>query len=275
MPLLYASAGTAGTQVVSRSAKEVNVMFEKAIIDSSGRGGSKWKFAGLLVQCGMVAGVLLVPMIYPEVLSVRKLSWTMLTPPSPAPPPPEILPETHSAVQHQGSSMAAARRVVTVPTNTNVPIAQIDDGPPLLAPSVSANTIGNSFPTAGVVGAVSNTFASAPPVLRKPEAQKPKEDPPTKRVPVGGDVQAANIIHKVMPVYPPLAKQMRVSGLVRLQGVISREGRVQDLRIISGHGLLAQAALEAVRQWVYKPTLLNGQPVEVIAPIDVNFVLGQ
>jgi protein TonB len=92
---------------------------------------------------------------------------------------------------------------------------------------------------------------------------------------VGGNVQAANLIKKVTPVYPPLAKQARIQGKVILSAVISKDGTIQDLKVISGHPLLIPSALEAVKQWVYQPTLLNGEPVEVSTQIDVNFTLSQ
>jgi protein TonB len=91
---------------------------------------------------------------------------------------------------------------------------------------------------------------------------------------VGGDVQMAMLVRKVIPVYPPIARAARISGVVRLIGTIGKDGAIQNLEIVSGHPMLARAALEAVRQWVYKPTLLNGIPVEVVAPIEVNFTLG-
>ena len=84
----------------------------------------------------------------------------------------------------------------------------------------------------------------------------------------------AMLVRKVIPVYPPIARAARISGVVRLIGTIGKDGAIQNLEIVSGHPLLARAALEAVRQWVYKPTLLNGIPVEVVAPIEVNFTLG-
>ena len=85
----------------------------------------------------------------------------------------------------------------------------------------------------------------------------------------------AKLLRKVVPGYPPLAKTARVSGVVHLLGVIAKDGTIQNLQLLSGHPLLARAAIEAVSQWIYQPTLLNGQPVEVIAPIDVNFTLDQ
>jgi protein TonB len=92
---------------------------------------------------------------------------------------------------------------------------------------------------------------------------------------VGGNVQAANLIRKVVPVYPPLAKQARIQGTVRFQAIIGKDGTIQNLQLVSGHPLLVSAAQQAVSQWVYRPTLLNGDPVEVVTTIDVNFTLSQ
>jgi TonB family protein len=96
-----------------------------------------------------------------------------------------------------------------------------------------------------------------------------------QRIKVGGNVSAANLITKVTPVYPPTAKQARIQGTVRLQVVISKEGKVQDVQLVSGHPLLVPSAEEAVWNWVYRPTLLNGNPVEVVTLVDINFTLSQ
>ncbi len=96
-----------------------------------------------------------------------------------------------------------------------------------------------------------------------------------QRIRVGGAVQSNNAIEKTAPVYPPLAKQARISGVVRLNALIGTDGRVKQLTLISGHPLLVPPALESVKEWVYKPTLLNGKPVEVITQIDVNFTLAE
>ena len=94
-----------------------------------------------------------------------------------------------------------------------------------------------------------------------------------QRLRVGGNVQSANLINKVTPVYPPLAKQARIQGTVSFAVIIGKDGAIQDMTLISGHPLLVPAATDAVKQWVYKPTLLNGQPTEVETQIDVNFTL--
>jgi protein TonB len=92
---------------------------------------------------------------------------------------------------------------------------------------------------------------------------------------VGGQVAEANLIRRVQPVYPALAKSARVSGTVEFTAVISKEGNIENLQLVRGHPLLVNAAREAVLQWKYKPTMLNGQPVEVVTSIIVNFTLSQ
>lgn len=93
------------------------------------------------------------------------------------------------------------------------------------------------------------------------------------RLRVGGEVQQANLIQRPVPVYPTAAKQARVQGLVRFSVVIGKDGRISNITLISGHPLLIPAAQEAGKQWIYRPTLLNGDPVEVATTIDVQFTL--
>ena len=111
------------------------------------------------------------------------------------------------------------------------------------------------------------TFLVAPP--------PPPPPPPQQRVRVGGNVIAANLISQVKPVYPPLAKQARIQGVVVLEAEISKEGTIDNLKVITGHPLLIQAAIDAVRQWRYKPTMLNNEPVPVVTTITVNFAFSQ
>ena len=85
----------------------------------------------------------------------------------------------------------------------------------------------------------------------------------------------ASLVSQVKPVYPPLARQARVSGVVILEAVIGKDGSVAEIKVISGHPLLQQAAIDAVSQWKYKPTLLNGEPVEVVTTVTVNFAFQQ
>jgi protein TonB len=126
----------------------------------------------------------------------------------------------------------------------------------------------------GVPGVTGFDLAQIP----KPESSKPTSPLMTfthSPLRVGGKVQAAKIVRQVTPVYPPLARQARISGIVRLEAVISRSGTIESLQVMSGHPLLTQAALDAVRQWVYQATQLNGHPVEVLTQIEVNFRLAE
>jgi protein TonB len=105
----------------------------------------------------------------------------------------------------------------------------------------------------------------APPVKQAPA--------PPKQVRVGGAIQAANLVKRVTPAYPPVAKAARIQGVVKFTATIAKNGSIQNLQLVGGPPVLVQAAADAVRQWVYRPTLLNGEPVEVITQIDVNFDL--
>jgi TonB family protein len=114
------------------------------------------------------------------------------------------------------------------------------------------------------------------PVSPTPAAQSANLlPPPVGAVKLGANVAAANIVTKVVPTYPELAKAAGVQGDVQFQALIGTDGTVQNLHLLSGPPLLVQAAMKAVQQWVYKPTLLNGQPVQVSTTIDVNFSLSQ
>ena len=134
-----------------------------------------------------------------------------------------------------------------------------------LGTSFSANgevtlmiAVPGAYPAGGIIGS--------------PRVVPPAADG-TKRITIGGNVQQAKLISQPKPVYPPLAKQARISGVVHLAAVIGKEGTVIDLAVISGHPLLIPSALEAVKQWVYQKTLLNGEPVEISTQIDVNYTL--
>jgi protein TonB len=118
----------------------------------------------------------------------------------------------------------------------------------------------------GVVGGVLGSIVSAAPTA-VPKAATPQ------RVKVSAGVQEGLLVRKVTPTYPPLAKQARISGKVVLQAVIGKDGTIQNLRAVSGPPMLIQNAIEAVKQWKYKPYFLNGEPVEVDTQVTVNFTL--
>ena len=222
-------------------------MFEQSVLDNSRQRRSKWSWMGLVVQLGLVTSMLLVPMVSPELLSVMLPKALIYVPMKPVQPVEvEVQPAQSTSPANANSVVVATqpRRPFTAPTGRINPVANIID---------------------------SGDYA--PPAAPPPRAPEPAKTQPAQRIRVGGNVRAPQILQRINPAYPPLAKQARISGLVKLEGIIAKDGTVQQLKVVSGHPLLAPAALEAVRQWRYNPTLLNGEPVEVISPIDVNFIL--
>jgi protein TonB len=142
--------------------------------------------------------------------------------------------------------------------------------PPDAGMGVAGGT-GDAGMLGGAIGGAIGGVPGAPP----PPPPPPPKAKPSGPVRVGGNVAEANLIRKVAPSYPPLAKSARVSGTVKFTAIISKEGNIENLQLVSGHPLLVNAAKEAVLQWKYKPTLLNGEPVEVVTEIIVNFTLSQ
>lgn len=250
-------------------------MFENAVLDNGKHRPSPWSLAGIALQSMLVVLCVLVPMVHPEILSVLPRPAVLFKPVEPLLSDQEVPPSNSgAATAHTTSQKAVAKaRPYLSPDSWNRSVAPIADAG-IELPSVFIGTSSvNAFsgPVVGEGLVRGNGFTS---VARPPgEPSKPK--PPSSPIRVGGNVQEANIVHRVLPVYPSLAKQARISGVVRLEGVITRDGAIKRLRVVSGHPLLVQSALDAVGQWLYRPTLLNGEPVEVIAPIEVSFLLGR
>jgi TonB family protein len=132
---------------------------------------------------------------------------------------------------------------------------------------------GNSEAALGIALAGGTAAGTMTAILPAPSADA--NATPPSRIRVGGNVQQTKLVFQPRPTYPPEAKLAHIQGVVKLNAIIGKDGAVQNLEVISGHPLLVQSALESVRQWVYQPTLLNGQPVEVMTEIDVNYTLSQ
>jgi protein TonB len=243
-------------------------MFDEMVVSSPNpkKTNKRWTiFVSLAFQTLFVAILILIPLIYTEALP-KTMMATMLTappPPPPPPPPPAATPVVH--VKPQVHLMDAGKLVQPKVIPKDVKIIKED------APDVNAGMTGGvpggvaGGSMGGVIGGVIGGMGTAPP--------PPK--PVQQRIRQGGSVQAALLVNKVQPVYPPLARQTRISGTVRLHAIIAKNGSVEQLEVLSGHPLLVRAAMDAVQQWKYKPTLLNGEPVEVDTTIDVIFSLNQ
>jgi hypothetical protein len=141
--------------------------------------------------------------------------------------------------------------------------------------AVADQWVQKALDTKKLKASASGGFAAAPPPPPPPPpvgSDAVSGQTPT-RIRVAGNVQSNNLINQVAPVYPPLAVQAHISGQVRFSAIIGKDGYILNLQLVSGHPLLVAAAQEAVKKYVYRPTLLNGNPVEVITQIDVNFTL--
>jgi periplasmic protein TonB len=256
-------------------------MFEQTFVQT-GKTHTTWTVViSALVQVGLLIVAVILPMIYFDVLPAATLQSFLVAPPPPPPPPPP--PAAAPVIQHVkviprqfDAGKLATPRVIP----KDIAVIREDELPP--AASGMGGVVGGvpggvaGGAPGGVLGSIlTQTNALAPPPP-PPPPKKADAPPPPKRLQIGGNVQAAMLIDGPKPVYPPLAKQARISGVVHLHAFISKEGTIQSLSVIPpAHPLLAPAALEAVRRWRYKPTLLNGEPVEVETTIDVSFMLSQ
>jgi len=243
-------------------------MFEYTLATDR-RNQSKWTMVGSLSgQCLAFGVALLIPLIYTQ--GLPPVQWArILMPPAPAPPAPE------RPVEREIVRTNPTIHVFTAPRAIPRQIAVVVDQPAIPLP-VNSGEIGvaGSFGSETGPAKIPIDLPAAPVAAFPAASDKPKPVERTSEpLHVSGGVQAAKILRRVVPIYPELARRARISGTVHLIGVIGRDGTIQNLRAASGHPLLVNAAIEAVRQWLYQPTLLSGEPVEVIAPIEVNFSL--
>ncbi len=246
-------------------------MFDEMVVSSPNPTRTKKPMTVVLsavVQIAFLGILILVPLIYTEALPKTMMATMLTAPPPPPPPPPPPVATQIVKVKPQVHLMDAGKLMAPKVIPKEVKIikeeAEPDMGSVGAVGGVPGGVAGGSM--GGVLGGVIGGVGTAPP------PPKPKQSGPLR---VGGNVQAAMLINKITPIYPPLARQTRISGTVRLHAIISKDGTVQQLEVLSGHPLLQQAALDAVRQWRYRPTLLNGEPVEVDTTIDVIFSLNQ
>jgi protein TonB len=145
------------------------------------------------------------------------------------------------------------------------------EAPKEIKPEPPAPAVGEGVP-GGVEGGVPGGVVGGV-VGGLPEAPPPPPPPPQAPVRVGGNIKAPTKVKDARPVYPPIAQSARVSGVVIIEATIGTDGRVKDAKVLRSIPLLDQAALDAVKQWQYTPTLLNGVPVSVIMTVTVNFTL--
>lgn len=236
-----------------------------------------WKRAAIPCVYGaevlLVGAMALVPLIYTEALP--KAFWTEVlhAPIAPPSPPASLGTQTSRRARRPVISDETLKAPPLIPHT----IAQVHDEPlpPAQFPSTSIGVpggIADGQPGAMLDPVLRNILRNAAPQPLPPQSFKTVQP---QRIRVGGIVSAARLVYQVKPEYPTLARMARIEGDVEFEAVISKAGTIEELKVLRGHPLLVKAALDAVRQWRYQPTLLNGEPVEVTTEITVNFRLSE
>jgi protein TonB len=246
-------------------------MLEDSLFESQGRGKTRKPFTmaiAVVAHAVTITGLVLIPLLQTQAITLPPINLPLLVPRAnvfeSAVPLVPAQPHIQQYTQPASDALTAPK---AIPHDI---VVGDDPAPPQFTGLLpGGESTGRNL---------SNLFAPKADNLVPPEPVAPPTPPPapvikTGRIRQGGVIQAANLIHQVNPIYTPLAVKARAQGVVVLAAVISKEGRVESLRVISGHPLLNQAALDAVKQWLYRPTTLNGDPVEVETTITVTFTL--
>jgi periplasmic protein TonB len=245
-------------------------MFDDLVISSAHPTKThKWWTVTLsaVVQMCLVGVMILIPLLVTEALP-KQMMATWITAPAPPPPPPPPAPAV-KIVKPVARLIQAGKLTAPTVIPKKVNIIKEEEMPPDVGAVGVVGGVPGGMPggsAGGVLGGIIGGTGGGPPP--PPKAAAPQ------RIRVGGQVQQASLVHQVLPQYPQIAKTAHISGTVILHAIIAKDGTVQELQYISGPPLLMRAAMDAVRQWRYKPTLLNGDPVEVDTTISVVFTLG-
>jgi periplasmic protein TonB len=245
-------------------------MFDQSLLLDRGSPQKAGAIATSFLAQMLAAGVLLVaPLWFRESLPLRMRLTEAYYPlrAAPAVPEPKATPpepkgmsfSTRPAFHPPKREPAATQQSATVGIAIDAPVLNFGPGPTDNTPQRIASLPELAPPPKPAIA------------VAKTEPVQPAAAP----IRVSQGVLAAKLIRRIIPTYPPLAVRARIQGTVHLVGIVDRDGTIQKLQVLGGHPLLVEAALAAVRQWAYQPTLLNGEPVQVVAPIDVTFTLSQ
>ena len=250
-------------------------LFEDSLLEASSGQGKRRTWAtifSIILQCFLVGVLILVPLWFTDVLPKQQLLTLLEAPPPPPPPPPTA---SASAVKVRKVASDIMNGQLRTPSRipTKVQMIKEAEAPPMAVTGGVVGGVLGGIPRGqlgGVIGGIISSGSSPAPV-----PALPKTVPTVQRVRVSQGVTKGMLISRVEPTYPPLARQARIQGVVVLTAIISKDGNIQNLQLLSGHPMLAPAAIDAVKQWRYKPFLLAGQPVEVETTVTVTFHLGE
>jgi len=214
--------------------------------------------------------MLLIPLAFTEQLPKAQLLTFLVAPPPPPPPPPPAAAEVQRVVRQIQTDVLTTGQLRTpsrIPEKVQM-IKEEEAPPPMPASGGVVGGVPGGIPGGQLGGVIGSVISSSN------LSAVPKFIPATpQRIRISQGVTKGLLIHRVEPAYPTLARAARVQGDVVLSAVIDTNGQIQNLQLVSGHPMLVPAAITAVKQWRYKPYLLNGQPVEVETTITVIFSL--
>lgn len=245
-------------------------MFEKSLANTNGGRRPLSFLISLGSQVILIGAAVALSIASAPALPMAEWTRVMLTPPSPppAPPPPP-------SVQPTPVRTTAVFDPLQQPTKIPEKVAVIVDDHDFRPSLPRVNYVVGGDPTGVVPDGVLNSIGTpqvAPPPPPVPKVE-PKPEPPSGPIRVSSTIQAAKLIRRIEPTYPRLAVQARIEGTVKLHAVISPQGSIEKLRVLSGHPLLVSAAVQAVKQWRYRPTMLGQVAVPVETQVDVIFKL--
>ncbi len=238
-------------------------MFADLLSDSDLSNHSHRRWTTLIsfaLQALALGSLLMLPLFYTEGLPRLTMLAPILAPaPLPAAPPSHSRQNSPSMAQ---SNLMGMRLVAPPQIPHDISMLTETVAPPPIDPTAFGMSRGNPQGRGTVFN---STLGSDVSIATPPQAE-------VHHAPVS-HMMEGNLVHRVQPDYPAPARQVRVQGRVVLRAIISREGGIENLQVLSGHPMLVQAAVDAVRQWRYRPYVLNGEPVEVETQVTVNFIL--
>jgi periplasmic protein TonB len=239
-------------------------MFSHSLLELSEIERRRRKGAALFsfILQGLIVGVLvLLPLWFLDTLPAQQLVTFLVAPPPPPPPPPPAAPvkTVQMVSQIVNGQLLAPSKIPKV-----VKMIKEEEAPPP-ATGVAGGVVGGV--PGGQPGGVIGSLISA----ANHSSTAPKAEEIPKRLVVSQGVSLGMLQSKIEPVYPIIARRARVQGTVTLRAIISTQGTIESLQVVDGHPMLVNAALDAVKQWRYKPYMLSGQPVEVETTVFVNF----
>jgi protein TonB len=243
-------------------------MFDQTFVNTQAQTRRPFTLAvSVVLQTALVATMLIMPLVHVQKLDLPgRIQLTFPVDMVSIREKPKPVQQTAVAPTHTVSAPRRfVERFIIVPTVVPSRIDMTPDAPEM---PISGTAVLSTGPS--VLPGLGDIHAAPPPVPRETASSKPQTP---AQIHVGGAVQAGNLIVAPKPVYPRIAVAARMQGTVHIQAIIERDGTIGNLRVLSGPPLLVNAALDAVKQWRYRPTLLNGEPVEVVTEIDVNFAL--